>query len=181
MTEESGNMLATRRGMLGMAGAVAGGVAFSQMLADGASAAPSAAGGGSVATRTISLSQAQRLAEAAIRYVRDHPALPPMYVLVVDASGEAKASLRMDNNSSAAAVLVPPKAHTARTFRTATTDLAANIKDPGRIASFIASGASLLPGGRPIFENGQFLGALAVGGGTPEQDDEVALAALKAL
>jgi len=179
MTEESGNMLATRRGMLGMAGAVAGGVAFSQMLADGASAAP--AGGGSIATRTISLSQAQRLAEAAIRYVRDHPTLPPMYVLVVDASGEAKASLRMDNNSSAAAVLVPPKAHTARTFRTATTDLGANVKDPGRIASLVASGASLLPGGRPIFENGQFLGALAVGGGTPEQDDEVALAALKAL
>jgi glc operon protein GlcG len=164
--------------MLGMAGAVAGGVAFSQMLADGASAAPA---GGSLPTRTISLAQAQRLAEAAVRYVRDHSALPPMYVLVVDAAGEARASLRMDNNSSAAAVLVPPKAYTSRTFRAATADLAARIKDPAQIASLVASGGSLLAGGRPIFENGQFIGALAVGGGTPEQDDEVALAALKAL
>src|SRR5690349_15211780 len=93
MAEESGNTHATRRGMLGMAGAVAGGLAVSQLLADGASAAP--AGGGSVAARTISLAQAQRLAEAAVRYVRDHAGMPPMYVLVLDAFGDAKASLRM--------------------------------------------------------------------------------------
>lgn len=179
MAEESSNTLATRRGMLGVAGAVAGGLAFSQLLADGASAAPAA--GGSIATRTISLAQAQRLAEAAIRYVRDHSALPPMYVLVVDSAGEAKASLRMDNNSSAAVALVPAKAQTSRTFRSATADLASRIKDPGQIASLVASGGSLLAGGRPIFENGQLLGAIAVGGGTPEQDDEVARAALKAL
>ncbi|MDX2549126.1 GlcG/HbpS family heme-binding protein [Streptomyces sp. WI04-05B] len=178
MTEESGNTAATRRGMLGIAGAVAGGLAISQMAAGNASAATGS--GGSIATRTISLAQAQRLTEAAVRYVRDKK-LPPMYVLVVDSAGEAKASLRMDNNSSAAAELVPHKAHTARTYRTATADLATNIKDPGQIASFVASGASLLPGGRPIFENGQFIGALAVGGGTPAQDDEVARAALSAL
>ena len=179
MAEESGNTLATRRGMLGMAGAVAGGVALSQMLTDSASAATGS--GGSIATRTISLPQAQRLAEAAVRYVRDHSTLPPMYVLVVDSSGEAKASLRMDNNSSAAAELVPHKAHTARTYRTATADLASNIKDPGQIASLVAGGASLLAGGRPIFEYGQFIGALAVGGGTAAQYDEVASAALRAL
>ena len=179
MTEESVNTLATRRGMLGIAGAVAGGLAVSQMAAGSASAAT--AKGGSIATRTISLAQAQRLAEAAVRYVRDHPALPPMYVVVVDSAGEAKASLRMDNNSTAAAELVPHKAHTARTYRTATADLASNIKDPGQIASLVAAGASLLAGGRPIFENSQFIGALAVGGGTPAQDDEVARAALAAL
>ncbi|WP_327699866.1 MULTISPECIES: GlcG/HbpS family heme-binding protein [unclassified Streptomyces] len=178
MAEESGNSQATRRGVLGMAGAVAGGVALSQMLADSASAATGSSG--SIATRTISLAQAQRLIEAAVRYVRDH-SLPPMFVLVVDSAGETKASLRMDNNSSAAVMLVPAKAHTARTFRTATADLATNIKDPGQIASFVASGCSLLPGGRPIFENGQFIGALGAGGGTPAQDDEVARAALGAL
>ncbi|WP_405513074.1 heme-binding protein [Streptomyces canus] len=179
MTEESGNTLATRRGMMGMAGAVAGGLAVSQMAAGSASAATGTTG--STTTRTISLTQAQRLAEAAIRYVRAHPKLPPMYVLVIDSAGEAKASLRMDNNSSAAAALVPQKAHTARTYRAATADLASNIKDPGQIASHVASGASLLAGGRPIFENSQFIGALAVGGGTPAQDDEVARAALAAL
>ncbi|MEU0075559.1 heme-binding protein [Streptomyces sp. NPDC006332] len=179
MTEESGNTLATRRGMLGMAGAAAGGVALSQILADSAAAATGSMG--STATRTISLAQAQRLTEAAIRYVRDHTNLPPMYVLVVDSAGETKASLRMDNNSPAAAALVPHKAHTARTYRAATADLATNIKDPAQIASHVASGASLLAGGRPIFESGQFIGALAVGGGTPVQDDEVARAALSAL
>ncbi|MEU5194070.1 heme-binding protein [Streptomyces scabiei] len=106
---------------------------------------------------------------------------PPVYVLVVDSAGETKASLRMENNSSAAAALVPQKVHTARTYRAAIADLASNIKDPAQIVSHVANGASLLAGGRPIFENGQFIGALAVGGGTPAQDDEVARAALAAL
>lgn len=56
-------------------------------------------------------------------------------------------------------------------------DLAARTTHPARIASFTAAGFSWLGSGRPITENGAVIGAVAVGGGTPEQDDEVAVAA----
>jgi uncharacterized protein GlcG (DUF336 family) len=59
--------------------------------------------------------------------------------------------------------------------------LAARTTDPARIASFTSAGFSLLGGGRPIFEHDMLIGAVAAGGGTPEQDDEVAKAALRAL
>jgi glc operon protein GlcG len=169
----------SRRRALGYGGAIVAGAAASQLVAGSASAA----GGGSLPMRTISLSQANRIIGAALRYVRDND-LPPMYVLVVDACGDEKASRRMDGNSPAAVGLVPPKARTAISFRQPTINLS-QITDPGRIASFTAAGFSLLGGGRPITEGegeGQMvIGAIAVGGGSPEQDDQVAQAALEAL
>ncbi len=174
---ESGEV--SRRSALALGGALAAGAAVTPLLA--ASPADAASRGGSVAARTISLAQANRLVAAAVRYVESHPGIPPMFVLVVDAAGDEKASRRMDGNSPAAVALVPPKAATARAFRTATIDLGANTTDPGRIASFVGAGFSLLGGGRPIVEGDQVIGAIACGGGSPDQDDEVASAALEAL
>jgi uncharacterized protein GlcG (DUF336 family) len=167
----------SRRQALGYGGAVVGGVAASSLLGAG-SAAASGHGSASVATPSVSLDRANRIIEAGIRYVRSHN-LPPMYFYVVDECGEEKASRRMDGNGPAALALVPPKARTAAAFRTATADLAARTTDPARIASFVGAGFSLLPGGRPITDRGTVVGALGVGGGTPEQDDEVARAALR--
>jgi uncharacterized protein GlcG (DUF336 family) len=104
-----------------------------------------------------------------------------MFILVVDACGDEKASKRMDGNGPASVVLVPIKAHTSRSFRATTAELAARTTDPARIASFTSAGFSLLGGGRPIIEHDKLIGAVGVGGGTPEQDDEVARAALRAL
>ena len=54
--------------------------------------------------------------------------------------------------------------------------------DPVRVASFLANGEfSLLGGGLPISRGGQVIGAIGVGGGTPEQDVVVGEAALAAL
>jgi glc operon protein GlcG len=167
----------TRRRALGYGGALAAGVAVSQVPAAGASAAE----GQSLAMRSISLAQASRVAAAAVRYVERTPGIPPMFILVVDACGDEKASRRMDGNGPASVVLVPAKAHTSRSFRAATADLAERTTDPARIASFTAAGFSLLGGGRPIFEGDHLIGAVGVGGGTPEQDDQVAAAALRAL
>lgn len=72
----------------------------------------------------------------------------------------------------------PADVRTSIAFRAATADLATRTTDPGRIASFTSAGFSLLGGGGPIVENGAVIGAVAVGGGTPEQDDEVARSAL---
>ena len=173
----------SRRQALGYGGAaVVGGVAASSLLSAGPAAASSGHGSsGSLQKRSVSLDQANRIIAAAVRYVQTHPGIPPMFVLVVDDCADEKASKRMDGNGPASVTLVPIKARTAVAFRTATADLAARTTDPARIASFTTAGFSLLGGGRPIVENGATIGAVAVGGGTPEQDDEVARAALRGL
>lgn len=166
----------SRRRALGYGGAIVAGAAASQLIVDSAAAA----GSGSDEMRTISLTQANRIIAAAVQYVKQHD-LPPMFIYVVDACGEEKASRRMDGNSPAAVALVPPKARTARAFRTPTVQLAQGTTDPARIASFVGAGFSLLGGGRPIVEDGMVIGAIGVGGGSPDQDDEVAAAAVEAL
>ena len=105
-----------------------------------------------------------------------------MYVLVVDADGRPTASARMDNNALASVDLVPAKAYSACVLRTATADLDAGVKDPGQIATLTAAGMSLLPGGRPVIQDGVVIGAVSAGGSLdPAVDDQVAAAALKAL
>jgi glc operon protein GlcG len=168
----------SRRQALGYGGAVVGGVAASSLLTAGPAAATGRTSAGSVPSPSISLDRANRIIEAGIRYVRNHN-LPPMFLYVVDECGDEKASRRMDRNSPASVILVPPKARTSAAFRTATADLAGRTTDPARIASFTTAGFSLLGGGRPITENGVVIGALGVGGGSPEQDDEVARAAVR--
>ncbi len=182
----------TRRQALGYGGAAAAAAAAGSVLASAPASASTpeaddegSGGGRSQHLRSISLAQANRVAAAAVRYVRDHPELPPMYVVVVDAFGDEKASRRMDGNGTASLELVPRKARTAAAFRTSTQELANRTTDPARIASFTTAGFSLLGGGQPIVEgegtDRVVIGAVGVGGGSPEQDDEVALAALAAL
>jgi glc operon protein GlcG len=171
----------TRRRAIGYGGALAAGAAISQLGTEAASGREGESGGDSIAMRTISLEQAEAIVAAGVRYVRRHREIPPMFILVVDACGDEKASKRMDGNGPASVVLVPIKAHTSRSFRLTTAELAARTTDPARIASFTSAGFSLLGGGRPIIEHDMLIGAVGVGGGSPEQDDEVARAALRAL
>ncbi len=168
----------SRRQALGYGGLATAGLVAGHLAPASAAAAER---GGSLVARTISLAQAKQVVRAAVRYVKRTPGIPPMYILVVDSAGDVKASERMDGNGPASTALVPVKAHTSRSFRAATADLAARTTDPARIASFTTAGFSLLGGGRPIFEDGELIGAIGVGGGSPEQDDEVAVAALEAL
>lgn len=180
--DDQGRSAVTRRQMLGYGSAAAAGVAATSLLGAGPAAADEGGGPrGSVEMRSVSLPQANRIVAAGIAYVRDHEKLPPMFIMVVDVCGDEKASRRMDGNGAASVTLVPLKARTSAAFRAATADLAANVTDPARIASFTTAGFSLLGGGRPIVENEKVIGAVGVGGGTPEQDDEVARAALEGL
>lgn len=187
--EPTGRDHVTRRQALGYGGAAAAAVAAGSVLtsAPAAASTPEAEdddargrGGDSERLRSVTLAQANRIAAAAVRYVRDHD-LPPMYILVVDVAGDEKASRRMDGNGTASLELVPRKARTSAAFRASTQDLANRTTDPARIASFTTAGFSLLGGGQPIREGDVVIGAVGVGGGTPEQDDEVALAALAEL
>jgi glc operon protein GlcG len=70
------------------------------------------------------------------------------------------------------------KARLASAFRKPTAQLVEQWKDrplfPMSLTTVLPGEITLNPGGYPIFEDGQFVGAIGVGGGSPAQDDAVA-------
>lgn len=70
------------------------------------------------------------------------------------------------------------KARLASAFRKPTAQLVEQWKDrplfPQSLTTILPGGITLNPGGYPIFEDGEFIGAIGVGGGAPAQDDLVA-------
>ena len=107
----------------------------------------------------------------------------PMVIVIVDESGELKAFARMDGAGVASIDLATGKAYTAAAFRSPTSALAERLGgDPARIASFTAMpNVVLLGGGLPIRVEDSVIGGIGVGGGSPEQDEEVAQAGIDAL
>jgi uncharacterized protein GlcG (DUF336 family) len=171
---------------------VAGQVARRGLAAVGAVAALGLVGGGDVAqaqappplvvTReTITAAAAQALIQTA--FAKAQEVGVPMAVAVVDESGVLKAFGRMDGNSLASVALVQAKAFTAAAFRTPTHVLAErNQGDPARVASLPNfPGVTFLGGGYPVATGSTVIGGIGVGGGSAQQDQEVAEAALAAV
>jgi glc operon protein GlcG len=109
-------------------------------------------------------------------------------IAVVDDGGHLLAFARMDGARPASAYTAQTKAATAATFRQETgplppkgePDILLNLSLQNAAA---ASGGKLttLKGGVPVVIDGQVVGAVGVGGGTGEQDAEVAKAGIQAL
>lgn len=163
--------------------AVGGGLAAAAAVGSIAGAAPAAASGdGNARAQTllsVSLAQAKAVLKAAEREATRLQV--PSFIVVVDICGDVKASSRQDGNSRASLTLAPLKAQTALAFRTATATLAQRTTDPVRAQSLLAAGFTLLGGGLPLVADGQVIGAIGVGGGSPDQDIQVAQAGLAAL
>lgn len=108
---------------------------------------------------------------------------------VVDDGGHLIAFARMDGARPASAYTAMTKATTAATFRQATGPVGPPGSSPDPLLNVslqnaaAASGGKLttLPGGVPIVIDGQVVGGVGVGGGTGEQDAEVAKAGIDAL
>lgn len=70
------------------------------------------------------------------------------------------------------------KARLAAAFRKPTAVLLKNWQDrplfAASLTEVLPGGVTLNPGGYPIFEGGEIVGAIGVGGGSPDQDDLVA-------
>lgn len=105
-------------------------------------------------------------------------------IAVVDAGGHLVALHRMDGAAFPTAEIAPGKAFTAVSFKSESAQLMQRL---GQVA-FFASGPqlaggrlTLLPGGIPIREGDQVIGAVGVAGATGEQDVECARAGLAAL
>jgi glc operon protein GlcG len=109
-------------------------------------------------------------------------------IAVVDDGGHLLAFARMDGARPASGTTALTKAVSAATFRQETGTLPAK-GEPDLLLSLSiqnAAGASggkitTLKGGVPILVDGQVVGAVGVGGGTGEQDVEVARAGIQAL
>lgn len=107
---------------------------------------------------------------------------------VVDDGGHLLAFARMDGARPASAYTAMTKAVTAATFRQETGPLPAK-GEPDILLNLslqnaaLASGGKLttLKGGVPVVVDGQVIGGVGVGGGTGEQDAEVAKAGIDAL
>lgn len=110
-------------------------------------------------------------------------------IAVVDDGGHLLTFARMDGARPASATTALTKAITAATFRQATGPLPPGAAAPDVLLNLslqnaaAASGGKLttLYGGVPIVVEGQVIGAIGVGGGTGEQDAEIAKAGVAAL
>jgi uncharacterized protein GlcG (DUF336 family) len=184
MAESSSSRLSSRRETLKVGGAVGVALAAGSLLSHQASAqdATPAASGLSRSVQTITLDAAVRLIEAA--EAKSTEIGVPMAIAIVDHAGLLKAFHRMDGLDRTVTVdLVQRKAYTSASFRAPTHTLAENAAENGPFAASLANipGFTLIGGGFPIMDGDAVIGGIGAGGGTPDQDMEVAQAALDAL
>lgn len=101
-------------------------------------------------------------------------------VAVIGAAGELLVFLRSDDVIFAAETLCQQKAKTALRFRKSTQGLFERTLECG----FLKAGFSnqpdimLIPGGFPVFEQGECIGAIGISGAMAEEDADIALQAI---
>jgi glc operon protein GlcG len=101
-------------------------------------------------------------------------------IAVVDDGGWPILLVRMDNAAYVASVeLAPGKARTAALFKKPSEALEDSINH-GRIAAVTARDFVEMKGGLPIIVDGQVIGGIGASFGTPEHDEQIAIAGLAA-
>lgn len=103
----------------------------------------------------------------------------PQCIVIVDASGQLIAELRMTGAKFLSRKSARAKALTAASIGAPSS----NIPEPVRPAIGAATGGDVtgLPGGLPIIVDGHLLGGIGIGSGTGDQDIAVGTAALMAI
>lgn len=110
-------------------------------------------------------------------------------IAVVDDGGHLLAFARMDGARPASATTAMTKAVTAATMRQPTGPIRRGEAEPDVLLNLSLQNAAAAGGGKittlyggvPVVVDGQVIGAVGVGGGTGEQDAEVARAGIDAL
>lgn len=103
----------------------------------------------------------------------------PQCIVIVDASGETIAQLRMTGAKYLSVKSARAKARTAASIG-APSDAIPEAVGPA-IAAATGGDMTRLRGGLPIIVQNQLIGGIGIGSGSPEQDVEVAMAALAVL
>lgn len=128
-------------------------------------------------TRTLTHAGALAMLQAAV--ARAEAIGQPQCIVIVDASGELLAELRMTGAKFLSRKSALAKALTAASIGVSSTQIPESV----RPLIGLATGGSVtgLPGGLPIRFDGLLVGGIGVGSGTGEQDIDVARAALDAV
>ena len=129
----------------------------------------------------VTLQDARNVIAAAERKAKELN--QPMNIAVADAGGNLIAHVRMDDAWIGSIDIAIKKAFTARAFDISTKELATFSQSGGQFFGIHASNdgrVMIFAGGIPLKMNGQIVGAVGVSGGSGEQDQAVAEAAVAA-
>src|ERR1700751_4656007 len=129
----------------------------------------------------MTLDKAQRVIKAAIAKAKEIGR--PMNIAVVDAGTNLTAFVRMDGAWLGSIDIAINKAFTAKAFDISTQELGRNSQPGDQFFGIHVSNhdrVMIFAGGVPIKMNGQIVGAVGVSGGSGEQDQAVAEAAVAA-
>ena len=129
----------------------------------------------------LTMDKALLITEAAIEKAKTIG--QPMNIAIVDAGANLMAFMRMDGAWLGSIDIAINKAFTARAFDITTMELGRNSQPGGQFFGIHASNhgrVMVFAGGIPIRVNGQIAGAVGVSGGSGEQDQAVAEAAVAA-
>jgi len=131
--------------------------------------------------REVGLDLALRILEA----VRSEAVRASLRVsaAVVDRGGNVVASVRMDDTPLGSMALATDKAYTAVLWETPTGEFMQSTQPGGPDWGFTTTTGGRIvvyAGGLPLHEDGRLVGGLGVSGGTGEQDEACARAALAA-
>ena len=125
----------------------------------------------------LTLAAAEKIAAAAELEAKKRNAT--VVIVVDDDGGYPLIIKRLDDTQVASVDVGIGKARTAAIFRRPSRDFEEQIKN-GRVASLVLPGATPLQGGLPLIADGKTIGAIGVSGNTPQEDEDIAMAGVKA-
>jgi glc operon protein GlcG len=160
------------------------------LVSAGARNAPSSSGDGDLVVRDqvrLRIAGARAIVSAATAQARSMAL--KVNVAVVDEGGHLLAFERMDGARPASAYTAITKATTAATMRQPTGPFPPGATNPDPLLNLSLQNAALASGGKvttllggvPVVVDGQVIGGVGVGGGTGEQDAQIARAGVRAL
>lgn len=132
-----------------------------------------------ISERRVSLESAQSIIEAAVRTAEELNL--SVAVHVCDPSGVLIAAARMDGAGFASVTVAANKATTSAAW-SLPSGAWLETSQPGHaawgISTLLEGRVVVMPGGVPIFDNGEAIGAVGVSGALPHQDEALSIAAL---
>ncbi|MFG2308950.1 heme-binding protein [Streptomyces sp. NPDC048566] len=105
-------------------------------------------------------------------------------VTVLDAGGHLLAFRRDDQAVLVSGETSTRKAYTALQLNSATADLVDAVQPGGAfhtLATALDRPLLFIAGGLPVHRDGRLIGAIGIGGGTPDQDHDIAVRAVRSL
>ena len=128
---------------------------------------------------TKSLTHAGAMTMLAAGIARAEAIGAPQNIVIVDASGEVLALVRMAGAKFLSRKSATAKARTAASLGARSDSIPEDMRP--KIAAATGGDVTGLTGGFPIIVSGMLLGGIGVGSGSPDEDADVATAALAAI